>query len=447
MRSPIWAFGLASFAMLWVSVAAFAEEEASPPGNPSPQAAQTALNSETKEAPAPAEKPAEAAESSTSIDSDFAAAIKADKVEAPQKPISISDTIRENVSPQAAKFVPDISFILDVGFGWYFWDDHIRQGGHAIDDNGFTLQGLEMAVSGSVDPYFRYDMNFEFAHLHLEEAYLTSLSLPINMQIRLGYMNAAFGRQNPQHLHSWNYINPPLSHTRFMGEEHFSGLGGELSFLMPFPWYMTIGGQMLDTKKETAFRSASFGTVDLTKSGKLDGMEDFVYTARIDNFFALNDNWSLNWGLSGAWGQSPYVPDNFADLYATDLYLKWRPISTGEDAKSVGLTIEYIFRQTQVPQDNVKDHGGFVQLDAQLARQWMVGARGDYTDILTGASPDPEKIHGRQWRASLVGSFLPTHFSRLKLQYDIGKEKGHDLYQAAMLQLEVGIGEHMAHKF
>ncbi|RJO64436.1 MAG: hypothetical protein C4523_18410 [Myxococcales bacterium] len=399
-----------------------------------------------QETPPPGEQPG-AAEQSVAVDPDLEAAIKADKAEAPEKPISISNAVRENVSPQAAKFIPDISFILDVGVGWFFWDDHIRQGGHAIDENGFTLQGLEMAVSGSVDPFFRYDMNFEFAHLHLEEAYLTSLSLPINMQIRLGYMNAAFGRQNPRHLHAWNFINPPLSHTRFMGEEHFSGLGGELSFLLPLPWYMTIGGQMLDTKPETAFRSGSFGTIDLTKSGKLDGLEDFVYVARIENFSDITDNWSLNWGLSGGWGQSPYVPDNRVDLYGTDLYIKWRPIALGNDALAVGLTLEYLFRQTQAPNDNTKDHGGYAQLDVQLARQWMMGVRGDYTDILSGTTPDPEKIRERQWRGSLVGSFIPTHFSRLKLQYDIGQEKSHDLYHAAMLQLEVGIGEHMAHKF
>ena len=275
------------------------------------------------------------------LDPDFAAAITADEAEVsrpPEDPPSISNAIRGAVPVQTARFIPDISFIIDVGLGWFFWDDHVRQGGHAIDENGFTFQGLEMAVSGSVDPYFRYDMNFEISHLHLEEAYITTLSLPINMQIRVGYMNAAFGRQNPQHLHTWNYVNPPLSHTRFMGEEHFSGLGVELSFLLPLPWYLFVGGQVLDTHPETAFRSTSFGTVDSTGSGKMDGLEDFLYLARIENFFAITDDWSLSWGLNGAWGQSPWVPDNRVDLYGTEIYLKWRPISSGREALAVAAT-------------------------------------------------------------------------------------------------------------
>lgn len=384
------------------------------------------------------------------LDPDFAAAITADEAEVsrpPEDPPSISNAIRGAVPVQTARFIPDISFIIDVGLGWFFWDDHVRQGGHAIDENGFTFQGLEMAVSGSVDPYFRYDMNFEISHLHLEEAYITTLSLPINMQIRVGYMNAAFGRQNPQHLHTWNYVNPPLSHTRFMGEEHFSGLGVELSFLLPLPWYLFVGGQVLDTHPETAFRSTSFGTVDSTGSGKMDGLEDFLYLARIENFFAITDDWSLSWGLNGAWGQSPWVPDNRVDLYGTEIYLKWRPISSGRDALAVALTLEYLFRRSQVPGDLVLDHGGYAQLDVQFTRNWMIGLRGDYGDILDGISPDVSRLPRTQWRGSVSATLLPTHFSKFRVQYDVGREKGHDLYHGVFLQLEVGVGEHMAHKF
>ena len=394
--------------------------------------------------------PARAENGGEALDPDIAAAIaddaKPDQGPAP-KPLSISNAIREHVPQSAVRFIPDISFIVDVAFGWFSGDDHIRQGGHAPVDNGFTLQGLEMAVSGSVDPYFRYDMNFEISHLHLEEAYITSLSLPLNMQVRAGYMNAAFGRQNPQHLHAWNYINPPLSHTRFMGEEHFSGLGAELSFLLPLPWYVTIGGQMFDSKPATALRSGSFGTVDLTDSGKLDGLEDFVYIARLNNFFDLSNNWSLAWGFSGAFGQSPYVPDHRVDLYGTDIYLKWRPIPSGADAMAVALTVEYLVRMTQVPGDLARDHGGYAQLDVQFTRRWMMGLRGDFTDMLTGESPDIDRMPGRQWRGSLSATFMPTHFSKVRLQYDVGRDEGHDLYHAGFLQLEVAVGEHMAHTF
>jgi len=382
-------------------------------------------------------------------DQDISAAISGDQQATRDKegPPSISNAIRENVTPTAARFIPDISFILDAAFGWFIGEDHIRQDGHALDENGFKLQGLEMAVSGAVDPYFRYDMAFSIADLDIEEAYITTLSLPLNLQVRAGRLLAQFGRQNPQHLHTWNYVDPPLSHTRFMSDEHYGGVGGEISDLLPLPWYVLVLGQLFDTKSETGFESSSFGTVDETKSKSLDGMEDFAYVARVENFFDLGADWSLDWGLSGSWGQSPYLPDGRVGLYGTDVYFKWRPISSGDDALAVAITLEYLIRKSEAPMGDVMDDGGYAQLDVQFVRQWMAGLRGDYGDIFDGATPDPKAMPNRQWRGSASGTYLPTHFSKIRLQYDVGQEEAHDLYHAIFLQLEVGIGEHMAHKF
>jgi hypothetical protein len=137
---------------------------------------------------------------------------------------------------------PDISFILNAGLGYFSDSDHREQGGHAIDENGFALQGVELAVGHSVDPYFRFDMNFQFMGMHMEEIYVTTLSLPWNFQMKAGMINAQFGRENPQHLHSVKFTNYSLMHSRFMSSEHFSGIGSEISVLLPLPWYSLILG-------------------------------------------------------------------------------------------------------------------------------------------------------------------------------------------------------------
>jgi hypothetical protein len=385
----------------------------------------------------------------TESDREIQAAISADSAsqQEQKKPPSISDAIRDSVPATAARFIPDISFILDLGFGWFDHSRHIEQGGHAMDENGFKLQGLEMAVSGAVDPYFRYDMYFQFAEVELEEAFLTTVALPINMQLRAGLMNAAFGRENAFHLHSWNFTNPTLMHTRFMAEEHFRGLGAELSFLIPLPWYMTVGAQMFDTKPGTGYRSSSFGTSEMSASGGIGSFADFTYTGKLDNFFALSDNWSMNWGLSGAWGLSPYMINGRAQLYGTDLFVKWRPISSGRDAIALGLTVEYMYRSTEVPGGYVGDQGVYTQLDMQFTRRWMAGLRGDYTGTISGGSPKDWMFPGWQARGSVDLTFMPTHFSKIRLQFDAGRQDGQQLYTAGFLQVEVGIGEHVAHKF
>ncbi len=297
-------------------------------------------------------------------------------------------------------------------------------------------------------------MYFEISHLHLEEAFLTTTSLPFGLQARAGYMNAAFGRQNPRHVHTWNFVNPPLSHTRFMGEEHFSGLGAETSVLFPLPWFLTVGLQAFDTKPKAHLRTASFGTSDYTKTGKFDGPEDCVYIGRIKNFFALSHDWSLNIGLSAAIGHSPFSPDGRSEVFGSDIYLKWRPISSGRDAVAVALTLEYIGRRAQIPSDVLLDHGGYAQVDVQSSRQWMFGLRGGYTGLLEPVDGSVLELDDQQWRTGFSVTHMPTHFSRVRMQYDLGNftpsgvgTGNNEIYHAVFFQVEVGIGKHAAHSF
>jgi hypothetical protein len=331
--------------------------------------------------------------------------------------------------------------------GWFSRHEHIRQGGHAVDENGFVPQALELAASAAVDPYFRFDCYFQMQHLEIEEAFLTTLALPAGLQARAGYFNVAFGRQNPRHLHTWHFVNPPLSHTRFMSEEHWSGTGAELSMLLPLPWYVMVLAEVLTPSSASEFRSATFGMVEQNGNGRTDGLEDFLYVGRLESFLELSPDWSLLVSASAAFGQSPYVPDNRAALYGSDLYLKWRPLSRGGNV-AVALTIETVLRDTQVPRDSVRDFGGYAQLDVQMSRRFVAGLRGDLTDLVRGRSPDPAKIPGRQARGSFALTFLPTHFSKLRLQADVSSTEAHGSPVAAVfLQAEVSAGEHGAHRF
>lgn len=348
------------------------------------------------------------------------------------------------------KMNPNISLILNVAFGVFDDpEDHFRQGGHSVDEGGFTVQGLEFAASAAVDPYFRFDMNYELSHGHLEEAYLTTLSMPWDLQFRAGYFNAPFGRQNPRHLHNWNFVNPPLSHTRFMGEEHFSGAGAEISWLTPLPWYLAVKGAVFDTKPESNLRSASFAPVTFSESGKVDDTQDFVYVGRMETFFELSPDWSLSLAGSGAWGVSPYVEEGMVSLLGGDLYLKWRPVSSGMGYRAAALTLEYLVRDIQTPGDYVEDGGGYAQIDLYFSRNWLVSARYGNVDLAKGDTPDPAEIpEGYKQRASLALTWLPTHFSKVRLQYDLGRDESDDFeYQALMLQFEVSAGEHGAHSF
>ncbi len=417
----------------------------------------------TEPVPAVAE-PDEVGPEAVVVDPDFAAAIEADAKES--KPTQGQPMAVLSNSAMASKqsMNPDISFVLTTGAGGFLNGNPINQGGHAINHNGFVLQGLEFGASASVDPYFRYDMKFELAHGHLEEATFTTLALPGGLQARGGYFFAKFGRQNDQCLHLWNFVSPALSHSRFLDQEHLSGAGMEWSLLLPLPWYSLVLVEMMSTDAGAGFRSASFGKANENKSGKADGFEDFLYVGRFENFFELSADWSMLLGGSTALGQSPHVQDNRAALFGGDLTFKWTP-SSKSGAVWVKWTTEGVLRQTQVPLDANQDWGGYSQIDVQMARQWQMGVRGDYADMLSGpqfqciddeGKPTQEcsaedadfNLGGKQTRGSLSVTFLPTHFSKIRLQGDVlSSEDVGGVSYGGFLQVEVSAGAHAAHSF
>jgi hypothetical protein len=383
---------------------------------------------------------------SAEIDPDIARAAAEDEAARAEASAGAASVPPATTSP--ASLNPKMTLILDTGFAWFGAADHLTQGGHAMDDNGLWVQGLEFAASASVDPYFRFDLNFQLTEAEIEEATLTTLALPAGLQARAGMMNAAFGRQNPRHLHVWNFVNPPLSHTRFLSAEHLRGPGAELSMLMPLPWYLTLTGQAFGTTEELGFSSASFGSSEMNGSGRIGGPEDFLYVLRMENFFELSPDWSLLSGLSEALGQSPWAVDERTYLHGADMYVKWRPIASGEGDYALALTVEYVLRDTRVEQGRLRDHGGYAQLDALVTKRWMAGLRFDMTRRWDGFVPDPQAIPGKQTRGSASIAFLPTHFSKLRWQGDIVRDRAHGGWGwAGFLQAEVSAGEHGAHTF
>jgi hypothetical protein len=337
---------------------------------------------------------------------------------------------------------PDISFIADIALAFFSDKDPLMVGGHDPSESGFNLQQLELAVSGFVDPYFRFDANIVFSQfgVEIEEVYATTLSLPWNLQARAGQFLTRFGRINSSHPHTWYFVDQMLVFGKFFGGEGNRGLGFELSALLPLPWYVELMGSMTDAAGESTARSF-FGGDDLG----VEGIDDFRYTAAVKQFFALSDDWSLFWGLSAALGPNSTGRDNRTEIYGTDLYLKYRPISRGSYT-IVSLDVEWLLRRRQVPEDVLQDHGLYAYLFWRFARRWAVAARYEYVSGVERDPLDPEWTGPRQ-RASGNVTFWPTEFSRLRLQYNYDRPSWRAGYHGVMLGFEFAVGAHGAHKF
>ena len=337
---------------------------------------------------------------------------------------------------------PEISFIADVALAWFTSEDPLMSGAHDPRETGFTLQQLELAVSAAVDPYFRFNANVVFSEfgVEIEEVYATTLSLPWNLQLRAGQFLTRFGRINNTHPHTWKFVDQPLVMGKFFGGENNRGVGVEASVLLPLPWYVLLLGSATDAAGASTTRSF-FGSDDLG----VEDPGDFQYTVAAKQFFPLGDDLSLAWGLSAALGPNSTGRDNRSEIFATDLYLKYRPISRGSYTV-VSLELEWMLRRRQVPADVLQDHGMYTQLFYRFTRRWAAAARYEYVSGTAADYLDPLWT-GTRHRASGNITFWPTEFSRLRLQYNHDRPSWRDGYHGVMTSFEFAVGAHGAHTF
>lgn len=336
----------------------------------------------------------------------------------------------------------DLGVILDVAAAWFSDDAPPQIGAHDPDHTGFTFQQLELTLGGSVDPYFRFDTALLFtpSGVEIEEAYAMTTSLPANLQVRGGLFYHPFGRLNATHPHQWAFLDQSLLVGKFFGGEGSRAVGAELSWLSPLPWFVEATAAV--SEASGCCVPSFYGDAPLA----IDGVEDLLYTTRLEQFFPFGPNVSLLWGISAQFGPNLSGAGNRSELYGTDLFLRYRPVDSTNQA-SLSLQLEGIFRTRQVPGDVAQDFGAHAELVWTITRRWQTGARYEWGSGVEADPLHPEWTTARQ-RVALQGTFFPSHFSRLRLQL------GHDdvpwIEQpvlAAMFGLEVIVGAHGAHEF
>jgi hypothetical protein len=377
-----------------------------------------------------------------------------DPMTAPAEPSASSAPIGGTGAVQSLN--PDLSFIADVAAGWFSHRPPVQTGEHDPHGNGFSLQQLELAASSAVDPYFRFDSFIVFkvprpggvdGGVEIEEVYATTTSLPANLQLRVGQFLTRFGRFNATHPHTWDFVDQPLVIGRLFSPDGNRGLGAELSYLAPLPWYLE---GLLSVTHDSA--------MEVSHPGNLQ------FTGAVKQFFPLSDDWSLMWGLSAAGGSDPSVPSDpeaRAKVAGSDVYLKYRPLGEGRHT-IVSLQTEWFYRQRDVGGETLHDTGGFAALFWRFAQRWATAARWELATptrdgagaIATPSCPldDPGCIDaafaGNVQRVSANVTFWPTEFSRLRLQGATTLPGAGAVAQLSLLTaFEFAVGAHGAHAF
>jgi hypothetical protein len=375
----------------------------------------------------------------------------------------------------SAKNYLDLSFDALVAAGGSTADDveQLQLGGHDPNQRGFTVQNLELVLAGAVDPYFRGQASVALqidaggeTGIEAEEAYLETLSLPANLQVKAGQFFSEFGRLNPTHPHTWDFVDQALVNGRFFGPDGMRNPGARIAWLAPTPFYSELGCAIQNSQGSTAysFRDDHDGAPFFGRpvsTGSVENFGDLLVVPRYAAAFDLSSSQTLLGGVSGAFGPNGAGGDT--QILGLDLFWKWKSPRHHAGFPFVTWQTEAMLRRFEaaafpgdastpaLPGETLTDYGLYTQLAYGFRKGWVSSLRFDYLfpdrpgayEAILG----PDSDRAMRWRLSPAIAYYPSEFSKLRLQYNFDHRQAGGDDHSVWLQFEILLGAHAAHKF
>ncbi|NWF88112.1 MAG: hypothetical protein HXY50_01480 [Ignavibacteriaceae bacterium] len=345
----------------------------------------------------------------------------------------------------------------------------------------FETPSMELYVDGYLNPYSRATANiaFEEGEFHLEEMYAQILrGLPLDMQIKAGKYLVGFGKINTIHPHAWQFIQRPLFHQVFFGDEGFNDIGATFSFILPTEtFYSNLD---LGILKGDGLRSTHSHEHESETESDHINLNSPIFISRLSAFFDLDDYTNLEIGLNSSYGAHSKMNfntlgDSSAEptvktlnyLYGgIDFKLKYKPNSyTALTIQGEGLmNSRDVFRQGDIgvnipieKSEKINTFGAFILVDYFFSKQFSIGAKYDFTfgivgderEFNTSSNDDKNKTHGISgWLGYYpIEETLALRLGVQNLSFKCDDRTQRDSETTVTLQMLFSLGPHKAHPF
>ena len=333
--------------------------------------------------------------------------------------------------PAPAQTRSSLNFNPDMGVIGDFQSSYISRGKKNFD---MYLNETEVSLQAVVDPYIRADFFLTFGRdpvtgkygAAVEEGYLTTLSLPAKLQLKVGKFREAVGRINPTHPHALPFIDLPNAYVNLFGEEGLNDEGLSLSWLLPTK----------SVYQELIFQTTS-GFSESPAFARSEGNQ-LVYLAHLKNFFTLSDNATLELGLTGISG--PNDSSRTTNIAAGDLTYKWKPVQLNTYHSITWQSEFYYSNNHNGPGNSINSFGLYSFFEYQLAQRWFLTARYDYAQ-----KPYSKSITEQAY--SLTTGWYATEFSKMELEAKTTDDNVQPRFYQAWLRWIFVIGAHGAHQY
>jgi hypothetical protein len=350
--------------------------------------------------------------------------------------------------------------------------DRLEVGDHDPQQRGFNARNAEIALDGAVDPYFEGFANIVLklddgneTEIELEEAFLQTTALPYGLQVKGGQFFDAFGRMNATHPHTWEFADSPLVNGRLLGPDGLRGVGAQISWTLPTPWYSQLLFAVQNGRGGTAHSFRNSGEDGLffnrmTIDRDASALHDMLYVPRFETSFNPSETQTVLLGASSAFGMNDTGADNHTQIYGADFLYKWKSSHAEGGFPFVKWQTEAMYRRFEAGrglddlfpvEETFRDWGLYSQLVWGFKKGWVAGIRGDYVHMQESAFTDDYTRQSRS-RISANVTWYPTEFSKIRLQYNHDFLEENDFLasrdaDSIFLQFEFILGAHGAHKF
>lgn len=352
-------------------------------------------------------------------------------------------------------FNPALSIILNGQYAYHSLDpgNYVRSGFPLTGEAGPGAQGLslgesEIALSANIDDKFYGQLIVAVGsedgedELGIEEAYIDTSALPRGLTLRAGRFLSNIGYLNNHHAHTDTFADRPLAYQAFLGNQYGDD-GVQLRWVAPTDLFLELGGELL--------RGQGFPSGGAAHRGV------GVYTvfAHTGGDVGIEHSWLA--GLSVLNSRTVAGEDGFTGngkLHLADLTWKWAPQGNIRDG---GITVrsEYFFDDRDgeymdpaglLPNQSWRGNrqGVYVEGIYRLSRQWETGYR---YDRLWADKNGPYASDVDPDRHSVMLTWHNSEFSLVRLQLGHDKPDSTDTDNVVILQYQMALGAHGAHKF
>ena len=330
---------------------------------------------------------------------------------------------------------------------------------------GFSLSESELGLFASVDPWFRGAANIAVEPdntVSVEEAYIQTTELGHGFSLKAGRFFSSVGYLNPQHSHTWDFVDNPLAYQAFL-DTQYGDDGVQLTWIAPTEQYIELGAEL--------GRGRSFPGTDTGRNGP--GMVALI--AHTGGDVGDSSSWRSGVSLLDARANDQsVVATNTAGstvtnaftgstrVWLADAIWKWAPHGNavytnfkvqGEYLHSMrsGTLVYDVTGIDRAGAYRAVQSGWYVQGVYQPIRYWRVGLRTEQVDPGTPDyglnSASLAQIDYRPHKNSLMIDYSPSEFSRVRLQF--ARDNAHQNFQdnQLFLQYQMSLGAHGAHTF